>query len=81
MPIIFDNIGHLVSTESEEELHCFARRIKLARSWYQTHTKHPHYDLTTKNARIRAELAGAIKVNSKDLIELAWWTRNEKTPK
>lgn len=75
MPIIFDNQGHLVSTESEEELHCFARRIKLAESWYQNHPSHPHYDLTTKRARTNAELAGAIKVSNKDLVDLAWWNR------
>ena len=75
MPIIFDTQGHLVSTESAEELHCFARRIKLAESWYQNHPNHPHYDLTTQRARRNAELAGAIRVNSKELLELAWWGR------
>lgn len=77
MPIIFDSIGHLVSTESETELHCFARRIKLAESWYQNHPEHPHYDLTTKRAQTRAELAGAIKVSSQDLLELAWWAKKK----
>jgi len=65
----------MVSTESEDELHCFAKRMGLQRDWFQAHDKHPHYDLTTSRAKVRAEVAGAVRVSPKELIELAWWKK------
>lgn len=70
--ILLDEKGHLVSTEGAEELHRFARRIKLRRSWYQD-GKHPHYDLTTQRKYDRAVLRGAHQVHSKELAKRAWW--------
>jgi len=75
MPIIYDYTGHMVSTESEEELHCFAKRIGLSRSWYQAYDKHPHYDLTTTRIKRSAALAGAVLTTSQVLVELAWWSK------
>lgn len=73
MAIIFDEMGHMVSTESESDLHCFAGRIGLLRKWYQN-KKRPHYDLTTSKKRAAAERMGAILVNSRDLVKMAWWS-------
>ncbi len=73
--ILVDNKGHMVSSKNENELHFFAKKIKLKRKWYQNKNKHPHYDLTTKRAITRALEAGAIKVSTKELIISAWWNK------
>lgn len=74
--ILTDGI-HLVSTESAEELHAFARRIGLARARYEGVRKgHPHYDLTRK-AKARAILAGAVGVTSRELARRAWWSNKK----
>ena len=74
--IILDKKGHLVSTVSEGELHNFAKSIRLKTEWYQD-GEHPHYDLTTPNAIQRAIRAGAKMVTSKEIIEFAWWNKND----
>lgn len=77
--IIFDNYGHLVRTESAEELHAFAACINLHRSWYQAGKgEHPHYDLTSDNARDRARAAGAIQTTPQDLVRRAWWAHGRQ---
>lgn len=70
--IIFDGINHLCSTASEEELHRFARKLGLKREWFHDECDHPHYDLTTKNARRRAMAAGAVKVNFRVYLKIIW---------
>lgn len=35
-----------------EELHAFAKRLYLARSWFQDHPLLPHYDLTPSKREI-----------------------------
>ena len=77
--IITDGV-HLVSTESEDELHRFAQRMGLKRSWYQNHPRHPHYDLTTKRAVERAYQQGAQKVTGFDILRQAWWAKKEVQP-
>lgn len=53
--------GHLFGTDLDE-LHEFARRLGLRRSWYQGGKKHfPHYDLT-KNKRRQAIELGATDI-------------------
>lgn len=49
---------HLVA-DSLAELHEFAARVGLRREWYQSHPRHPHYDLTTAKVAKRAVRAGA----------------------
>lgn len=70
--IITDGV-HLVSTESEEELHQFAHRMGLKHSWYQDNGRHPHYDLTTPAAKLRAIGFGAKPVTRRELFNKAWW--------
>ena len=48
-----------------EELHAFARRIGLRRSWFQDHKLLPHYDLTVSK-RAEAVTAGAIEVEARE---------------
>jgi hypothetical protein len=66
--IIFDSVGHMISTKNEDHLHEFAGKLGLKREWYQDKQEHPHYDLTTPRAQERAREAGAIEVHPIDLL-------------
>ena len=52
---------HLVA-DSLDELHAFADRLYMRRSWFQR-GRHPHYDLTTPRSLSRALRAGAVKTD------------------
>lgn len=56
----YDWACHLAA-DSVEELHEFARRLGLKRSWFQNKSL-PHYDLTT-GMRFKAIKLGAIEVD------------------
>ena len=75
--ILVDYLGHLVSTESEKELHDFALiKLGLDRQWYQDsgpNLSHPHYDLTSFNMIDQARQHGAEWVSPQDLVRRAWW--------
>lgn len=44
--MIYANIlGFLVSDHSLDELHCFAGKLGIERSWFREHPRHPHYPL------------------------------------
>ena len=79
--ILVDYAGHLVSTESEDELREFAeKRLNMKRSWYQGSSvtlRHPHYDLTTQNMQRKAREMGAEYVTPQDLIRRAWWSKSK----
>lgn len=65
---VFTDGVHLVS-ENLEELHEFATRIGLKRSYFEGVRKgHPHYDLTNEAVRRRAYEAGAIQLSSKQIL-------------
>ena len=68
--IYVDKIGHMISDESLDELHLFAKKIGLKREWFQEHSKHPHYDLTTKRKIGKAVYEGAKYVRSKDIVRI-----------
>jgi hypothetical protein len=68
--IFFDKIGHLISDHSLQELHLFANKLGLKREWFQDKPERPHYDLTTTRARARAEAAGAILVDGREIVRL-----------
>jgi len=57
-----------LTADSLEELHRFAIRIGLQRTWFQNHPLLPHYDLT-KSKRALAMKAGAIFVPTVDQIK------------
>lgn len=59
--------SHLVAS-SEEELHAFAARIGLRRSWFQPKSR-PHYDVT-ESMRQRAIEAGAVPVEWREVPRL-----------
>ena len=56
---------HLTTDGPIDDLHAFAQRIGLRRSWFQEHRLMPHYDLT--EARRDAALrAGAVYVSGRE---------------
>ena len=57
---------HLIA-DKIDELHLFAKMLRLDRSWYQ-HKTIPHYDLT-KNKRREAIKLGAIQISKKEMVE------------
>lgn len=68
--ILTDGI-HLISDQSRDELHRFATgKLGFKRSWFQEHPVHPHYDLTTPNARKRAIAAGAKLVDAVEIVRV-----------
>lgn len=74
--ILFDWMGHMVSTSSADELHNFARALGLKREWYQTPghgENHSHYDLTTVRMRRKAVRFGAEPVEPEMINKRAWW--------
>ncbi len=79
--ILIDIHGHMVATESEEELHKFARKIGLKREWFQQpknpYMRHAHYDLTTKTKLGQALDAGAKLRENKELLTRAWWAEEK----
>lgn len=69
-----DGSCHLVA-DTVEELHGFAERLGLQRSWFQVKRKAkrvvsiPHYDLTARMRR-RAVRLGAKEVGAVDLVRI-----------
>lgn len=63
------------STVNEAELHAFAKKIGLKKEWYQNKGGHPHYDLTTKRKINQALKAGAKQVQTKEILNRAWWAK------
>lgn len=59
---------HMMTDGPIEELHAFAAKIGLRRSWFQSNPRHPHYDLTLKR-RERAIRAGAVPLNSIEMLK------------
>lgn len=60
---------HMACDGDIEELHTFARRIGLQRSWFQAkNPRHLHYDLRPSK-RVLAIKAGAVEVSSAELLQ------------
>lgn len=67
---------HLVTdSDSIRELHLFAIKLGLRRSWFQEKTL-PHYDLTTR-MRIKAIRLGAMEIDKDHFVQLLRDYRNE----
>jgi len=54
-----------MTADTLQELHTMAVRLKMRPSWFQKRL--PHYDLTF-NKRIQAVQAGAVEVDSRELL-------------
>ena len=73
MAMVYTDGVHLVC-KNVDELHVFAKKIGLKRSWYQYHHRHPHYDLTTPHKMEIALQNGAVLVTSRRLIVILYDT-------
>lgn len=86
MPIYVDNFAtkwrkrswfHLMAVPAnDDELHKFAKKIGLKRSWFQEKSR-PHYDVTS-SMRQKAIACGAILVSGHKLMELIKESEKEK---
>jgi hypothetical protein len=67
--ILLDTLGHLIA-DSEDELHEFAARLGMKRSWYQASPPHRywHYDVMSERLREQAVRAGATLVRPRELL-------------
>lgn len=54
--------------DTEEELHAFAKKIGMKRSWFQGEARLPHYDLNARR-RQAAVQAGAVEVTWREVWE------------
>ena len=68
---------HLVA-ESLPELHRFAQKIGLKRSWFQDKASYPHYDVTD-SMRNRALRMGAAQGDRRTIIQCAKMLKTELT--
>lgn len=67
---------HMITDGPNEELHAFAAKIGLKRTWFQASISGPHYDLTTKR-RAAAVKLGAIELEDRQFHEiLSWWRKS-----
>jgi len=66
-PVILTDGTHLVG-DPVEKLHKFAESVGLKKSWYQNHSKHPHYDILSKDIMKKALLKGAVLGTKKQII-------------
>ncbi|MDD5589073.1 MAG: DUF4031 domain-containing protein [Candidatus Nanoarchaeia archaeon] len=66
--MIYTDGVHLISNHSREELHEFAKKMGLKRSWFQNH-KIPHYDLLKNRSQLAIKF-GAIVVTTRELIKI-----------
>lgn len=68
-----------LSADSLDELHAFARKLRLRREWFQDHASMPHYDLTIEK-RARAVKLGAVEVSAREQARRRIAIRNCTTP-
>lgn len=68
--MVFTDGTHLVAS-TLQELHEFAARIGLKRHFYHgVRKRHPHYDLTNKNAAKKAISNGAKQISTRRIIKM-----------
>lgn len=70
MTVFFDGV-HLAATDLEE-LHAFATRLGLKRSWFQCppEHRHPHYDVMAKRLKARAISMGAVPTTAREIVRI-----------
>ena len=72
----FQAICHLLA-DTTMELHAFARRLYLRRSWYQSNTSLPHYTIPPRKRRQAIRL-GAIRIDKGEVFKRFCAARKEK---
>ena len=68
---------HMISDNSDDELHCMAQLIGIQRKWFQEKSSFPHYDIC-KAKRTMAVKNGAIELSSRELIMIIKKVRNDQ---
>lgn len=63
----YETYCHLMSDKNVEELHEFAKKIRLQQSWFQD-TTYPHYDLLGIKKRLQAIARGAVEVTDREQL-------------
>ena len=63
---------HLIA-DSLSELHSFAGRIGLKRSWFQGGSRYPHYDILSVTVEKRALAEGAVAMSKQGLVMCSKW--------
>ena len=77
--ILIDQYGHLVTDSDLDELHEFAKKLGLKRSWFQISGNQIfHYDLTTARKREQALALGAIFVDGREVVRRAIRKENDQ---
>jgi len=67
--MVYTDKIHLVA-DHIEELHHFAAKIGLRREQFQSHPRHPHYDL--RGSQLESALKnGAVVVGSKEIVRMS----------
>ena len=67
--MVYTDRIHLVADQIEE-LHDFAAKIGLKREQFQSHPRHPHYDL--RASKLESALkSGAVVVGSKEIVRIS----------
>ena len=74
--MIFTDKTDLATDGPVRELHEFAQKIGLKRSWFQDKSRHPHYDLTSDRMVNKAVSAGAQVVSRRELVK--WVLRRDR---
>jgi len=69
--MIYTDGVHLIG-DNLQELHIFAKSVGLQRQWFQKHSRHSHYDITTSRM-LRRILSRdkVVRVSTKQLLELS----------
>ena len=86
--ILIDPVGHMVSTESAQELHTFAERIGVRKENYtilgiskkeerEVTDVGAHYSLDKRVMLYKALRMGAIMKEPKELLNEAWWAKKD----
>ena len=70
---------HLIA-DTNEELHEFAARLGMRRSWFQKATSGPHYDLTEPKRRLAVSL-GAVELEDRPFHEILKRWRDDAVAK
>ena len=64
-------MSHMIG-DNEEELHAMAKRIGIARRWYQE----DHYDICMSKRTLAIQY-GAVEVTMRELAAILWCQRND----
>jgi hypothetical protein len=68
-------MSHMIA-DNIEELHAFAKRIGMKRSWFQECVSGDHYDVSY-SLRKKAVALGALEITMRECAAICWCQRNK----